>query len=635
MRQPLRRWEWAAIAAITAGAAVLRLVAISRVSPDPFYDAAVRSMSLSFHNFFLGAYEPSATVSIDKPPIDLWFQVASVKLFGFSSTALKLPEVLGGVVAVPLLFAAVRRMWSGTAGIAAALALAVMPIEVITSRSDTMDAVMMALLVLALLLLVRAVETDGIGWLIAAAVALGVAFNVKLLESLVAVPGLALFAYLGLAGPHRRRLPRLALAGAVYVAVSLSWLTATLLVPAHERPFAIGSTNGSAWNAAFVFNGTDRLRNVSPEPNFTVYIPGHHYPEATQAQRDAIPIVPPSATRLLARIGPLSGQRLGLELLIGLLLGVPALVFGAIGRDERGTLAADSEAAASTLRMRRATAGGIGLWTLTGIVLFSHQSRLHPRYVESFTPAVAALLGIGIAWVAVPRGRARLVALAVAAAATVFYSQRLLYGYPAPWWIALLAAIGALACALLGRAWAGRDRTDAEAAGGRSRQRCAFAACAGVTMLMLVAVLAVPLRADVTAIHEHTTSAGYVGAIPPGEQRLISAYTRAHQGSARFQLAAESATGVASLIVKDARPVLMLTSYEARVLTDVAKLKALIAAGKVRYAFLNSTCGRHFNPKSPACSPPAVWVAAHATDVSAAAGLSRRGVLWKLPGAAA
>jgi len=79
----------------------------------------------------------------------------------------------------------------------------------------------------------------------------------------------------------------------------------------------------------------------------------------------------------------------------------------------------------------------------------------------------------------------------------------------------------------------------------------------------------------------------------------------------------------------------MLTSYEARVLTDISELQRLIAAGEVRYAFLNSTCGRHFNPKSPACSAPARWVAAHGIDVSAQAGLSRSRVLWRLPGARA
>ena len=37
-------------------------------------------MGVSWHNFFFGAYEPGGSVSIDKPPVDLWLQVASVKL---------------------------------------------------------------------------------------------------------------------------------------------------------------------------------------------------------------------------------------------------------------------------------------------------------------------------------------------------------------------------------------------------------------------------------------------------------------------------------------------------------------------------------------------------------------------------
>ncbi len=131
-------------------------------------------------------------------------------------------------------------------------------------------------------------------------------------------------------------------ASAVYVAVALAWLTATLLFPAHDRPYAIGSSNGSAWNAAFVFNGTDRLGGKSPEPQQTVYQPGHHYPVATQSERDHIPIVPPSPTRLLARIGPLSGERLGLELLIALLLGIPALICGVLADRRTAGLTGES-----------------------------------------------------------------------------------------------------------------------------------------------------------------------------------------------------------------------------------------------------------------------------------------------------
>jgi 4-amino-4-deoxy-L-arabinose transferase-like glycosyltransferase len=616
------RYQWAAVGLITILAALLRLLYIGKVSPDPFYDAAVRSMTLSWHNFFFGAFEPGGSVSIDKPPVDLWLQVASVKLFGFTSTSLKLPEVLAGIAAVPLLFEVVRRIWSAPAGLAAALALTLLPVDVITSRSDTMDGVMMVLIVLALLFGVRAAETGRNRWLLAAAAALGVAFDVKLLESLVAVPALAVFAYMALPGPRSQRLARLAAAGAVYVVVALSWLTATQLAPAHDRPFAIGSTNGSAWNAAFVFNGTDRLGGKSQEPQFTVYQPGHHYPTRTQSERDHIPIVPPSPTRLLSTIGPLSGERLGLELLVALLLGTPALIWAwRRPEPENPESWEDEEVLAKRKRLCRAGAAALGVWMLAGIALFSTMSRLHPRYVEAFTPAVAAMLGIGVAWAVIPRGRARLVALLGVLAITVYYAERLLYGTTGAWWIALLGALGAATFALLARL--------------RSLEADLRAVLAptGALVLTLIAVLAIPLSADVTAIDNHVTDAGYVGALPTGVQRPVSAYLRAHQGSARYEVAALSATGIGSLIVQDARPVLVLTSYGSRVFTSVARLKRLIAEGQVRYAFLTSRCGRHGSSLNPACSAPAKWVRTHATDVSSQAGLSDSGLLWLLPGA--
>jgi 4-amino-4-deoxy-L-arabinose transferase-like glycosyltransferase len=624
----MRQWEWAAVAAITVAAAVLRLLYIGRVSPDPFYDAAVRSMGLSWHNFFFGAFEPGGSVSIDKPPVDLWLQVISVKLFGFSSSTLKLPEVFAGVVSVPLLYAAVRRMWSPTAALASALALAVLPVEVITARSDTMDAVMMALLVLALLLLVRASDKGSSAWLLAAAAVLGVAFDVKLLETLVALPGLLVFAYLGMPGARRRRLLQLSAAGLVYVVVALSWLTATLVAPAHDRPYAIGSTNGSAWNAAFVFNGTDRIRGKATEPQ-TLYQPGHHYPQATQSQRDRIPIVPPSPTRLLARIGPLSGERLGLELLVALLLGIPALLWGSRrgARVEPDDRAGDADSAypqaerETRERVRRAAAVGLGVWMFTGILLFSYMSRLHPRYTEGFTPAVAAMLGIGAAWAASPRGRARAVILAGTLLIVVVYAERLLYGVPGVWWVTLVAALGAIACAGLARLET------------VPRTLRSWLAPGGVLALTLTAVLAIPLKADFTAIDTGVTDAGYVGALPSEEQRLVSAYLRAHQGSARYEVAALTATGIGSLIVQDARPVLVLTTYGARVFTPVPKLMRLIAEGQVRYAFLTSHCGRRASSQNAGCSAPAEWVRAHGTDVSRKAGLEKDKLLWLLPGA--
>jgi 4-amino-4-deoxy-L-arabinose transferase-like glycosyltransferase len=628
VRRPGRGGEWTIVAAITAGAAALRLIHIGQVPPDPFYDAAVRSMTLSWHNFFFGAYEPGGSVSIDKPPIDLWLQVISVKLLGFSSTTLKLPEAFAGTASVPLLYAVVRRIWSAPAGIAAAAAIAVLPIEVITARSDTMDAVMMLMLVLALFAVVRAAETGRSAWLIATAAALGIAFNVKLLESLVALPGIALFAYLAMAGTRLRRVVRLALPGVVYVVVALSWLTATLAFPAHDRPYAIGSTNGSAWNAAFVFNGTDRLGGKTAELGATEYEPSHRYPVATQEERDHIPIGPPSPTRLLTTVGPLSGERLGMEILVGLLLGIPALLWGLRGEAEppdSETPDATEEQLRERRRMRRASAAALSVWMLVGIVLFSHQIRLHPRYVEGFTPAVAAMMGIGVAWAASPGGprklsRLRLGALLVTLALVVYYSERLVYGYPVEWWISLLAALGAATCALLARS----PRLPISAR--------RWLAPGGVIVLTLIAALVVPLKADQTAIVDRISDAGLVGQLPGSQQHPLSAYLRAHQGGAYYELAAESATAVGSLIVQDARPVLMLTSYDGRVLTTVAKLEQLIAQGKVRYAFLNTFCAGADQSVNPACSAPARWVRARGTDVSLEAGLSQGGLLYRLPG---
>jgi hypothetical protein len=143
------------------------------------------------------------------------------------------------------------------------------------------------------------------------------------------------------------------------------------------------------------------------------------------------------------------------------------------------------------------------------------------------------------------------------------------------------------------------------------------------------------VSADVTSIDNGVTDAGYVGALPSEEQRLVSAYLRAHQGGARYEVVAESATQIGSLIVQDARPVIVLTTYGARVFTPVAKLERLIAQGQVRYAFLNSLCGRHSSSLNAACSAPARWVRAHGKDVSRQAGLGQDKLLWLLPGAAA
>src|SRR5262249_32026554 len=74
-----------------------------------FYSAGVRSMRPSLHNFVFVSSAPGGRTRIDKPPLGLWLQAASAKLFGFSPLSLLLPEAIAGVLTVALLYLLLTR----------------------------------------------------------------------------------------------------------------------------------------------------------------------------------------------------------------------------------------------------------------------------------------------------------------------------------------------------------------------------------------------------------------------------------------------------------------------------------------------------------------------------------------------
>ena len=360
------RWAlWLTLSLILVLAAALRLWKINDVTGNVFYDAAVRSMGSSWHDFFFGALEPSGTVSIDKPPVDLWLQVAATRVLGFDLVGLHLPEALGGVAACGLLFGALRRPFGLTAALPAALALAVLPVSVLTARSDTMDSVLAALEVAALWLSWRALQSGRMRWSMLSAAVMGLAFNVKLAEMLVALPALALL-WLWAAAPGTRL--RVALATSVmFLVVALSWTAIASLTPTGQRPFPIGSANGSIWHVTLVYNGLDRL-----------------------ASRGATGTVEGGSGPLrLLRAGPTQYWTLiGVALLATSLLGLSALA---------ALLAQGREHLRSSLRGPSGRlAVGIVMWYLTGLVAFSAMERLQVRYLEAFTPAICAVFGLSL-----------------------------------------------------------------------------------------------------------------------------------------------------------------------------------------------------------------------------------------------
>jgi hypothetical protein len=247
------------------------------------------------------------------------------------------------------------------------------------------------------------------------------------------------------------------------------------------------------------------------------------------------------------------------------------------------------------------------VWLGVGVVLFSLMNRLHPRYVEAFDPAVAAAAGIGIVW-ASGAGRSRRVVLTLALTALAAYAWYLEGGPGAVVWVTAAAAALAAVVALLPGV----------------RQRPV------VIALALVAALSLPVTVAVALVRGHASDAGIAGYMRPHELSRLSAYLLAHRHGARYEVAVASATQAGSLIVHDAQPVLVMTSYDGRPIVSVAALRRLVSRGAVRYALLGARCHPGDTRTLAQCSAPALWARAHGADVSRSAGLGRHALLWRL-----
>src|SRR5438445_10464804 len=244
--QPPARWVHRAQGAILCLAVALRLWRLDQNGyGNEYYTAAVRSMTTSWHNFLYNAFDPAGFISVDKPPVALWIQVASVKLFGFHALSVLIPQALEGVAAVALLYHLIERRFRPVAGLLAALFLALTPVSVAIDRSSNTDSCLVLVLLLAAWALAHAVENGSwpLLWLAKALVRL--AFNVKMLAAFVVLPTFALVYFVGAPLGWWRRIGHLAVAGVVLAAVSLSWVLAYDLTPPERRPYAGTSDKNS------------------------------------------------------------------------------------------------------------------------------------------------------------------------------------------------------------------------------------------------------------------------------------------------------------------------------------------------------------------------------------------------------
>ena len=226
---------------------------------NSFYAAAVQAGTKSWKAFLFGSLDSSNFITVDKPPASLWVMALSGRIFGFSSWSMLVPQALEGVLAVALLFGAIRRWFGAGAGLLAGALLAITPVAALMFRFNNPDALLVCLLVASAYCLTRALERAHSGWVIAAGSLIGLAFLTKMMQAFLILPAFGAVYLLAAPTELRRRLWQL-LAGALAIVVTGGWWVALVaLWPAGSRPFVNGSPDNNIFNLITGYNGLERI----------------------------------------------------------------------------------------------------------------------------------------------------------------------------------------------------------------------------------------------------------------------------------------------------------------------------------------------------------------------------------------
>jgi 4-amino-4-deoxy-L-arabinose transferase-like glycosyltransferase len=608
---------------LTLVAAVAVLARTWQLSQNDFgrqyYAAGVRSMLDSWHNFLFNAFDPAGFVSIDKPPVAIWLQVASAKLLGFGTLSILLTQVMAGLAAVLIIYALVRKYWGGTAGAIAALSLALSPVNVAVDRSNNTESCLILVLLAAVWLGMRAAETGRLAMLCAAMAAIGIGFNVKMGAALVLAPVLALTFSLARPGApvtwHKAtwHLGRQAIAGIVLVAVSLSWAIFFDLTPARDRPYAGSTRHNSMLELALVHNGAARFLAMStPAGNPAISSPaasGATAPATTAVRQPVMTDDSPTGPLRLFR------PRAAAQFAWLLPLALAGLVLAWL--DARSPGAPVS---------RRISAG---VWTgwlvLYWIVLSFAGGLIHTYYVAVLGPPLAVFSGIAVAglWSRLKAGKSGRIYLPLIIVATASWQ---IYLCMAPSegigsdWLSLtwLTSIGiAVICAVVLYALPQQGSSFAKL--------LAVASIGALLVPPILAAASVILRrpniaapvANMTALlapSDTERQALRTSRLDAGRQKLIS-YLTANREAANFLVAVPNANVAAPLIISTGLPVMAIGGYlgDDPILT-ASDIEKLASDRQLRFVMLG---GFTLAPakQAAALDPIARWVRANGHPV--------------------
>ncbi|MFB7437794.1 ArnT family glycosyltransferase [Streptomyces mirabilis] len=646
------RWTRPALWAILLAATALYAWNITSISGNSFYNAAVYSGTKSWKAFFFGALDSGSFITVDKPPFALWVMGLSARAFGFGTWQLALPMVAVGTGSVALLHRMVKRDFGPVAATVAASALALTPITVAINRDTNPDPILVFLMLLGAAGLLKAVRTGRLMPLVWSAVAIGFAFNTKMMQAYVVLPAFFLVYLWAAHGSLGRRIRHLAVATVALVVSSAWWMVVVDLIPVSSRPYIGGSTDNTVWDLVIGYNGFGRIFGASSSVG--------------------------SAGNGASFGGSAGVHRLFNEIMGGQIswlipFATIALIAGLILRGR-----------APRTDARRAALMLWGGWFVLHYLTFAlAEGTFHPYYVTAMAPGIAALAGAG--------------------GVTLYRAFR--EGSAAKWsWVlpAAVAASAAWAIVLLQRvSGSGTRYTVAEIVVGVAGTVAVLGLLAGrftrregligfAALAAVVALLAGPAAYSVSAATSATngtnptagpSTGGGMGGMgggpggasgssrtsgtggrsmgaPPsdggsapsgtdtrpsgsetedrgtgsdrtgggqagggqmggGGTQVSSAmitYLKKHQDGATWLLAVATDQTASSIILESGQPVISMGGWSGsdNAMT-LAKLKSLVKSGKLHYIIVNSDGGQGTN------SEIATWVKAHGTAVKSSA----------------
>ena len=572
---------------------------------NSYYAVAAQAASTNWTAWLFGSLDAANFVSVDKPPISMMIMGLFGRIFGFSSWSMLLPHALAGIATVALVYLTVKRWYGARAGLIAGIVMAMTPAAALMFRFNNPDSFLTLFLTASAYAFLRSFEGKRpVLWLSIAGLFTGLAFNTKMLQGLLLLPIMTII-YISFAPPKLvTRLWHLGVAGVVTAILTFWWSVLAWLTPAVNRPW-VGSTNdNNIWSLIFGYNGFGRLFGHGGGP-------GGGAPGGGGAANMAqIGTQAAQLTQMASPTGMVGG--LGADGCGGEPAGVG---FGG----ETGLLRIFNESFGPNIawlipvaliggglviwllrRAPRRNKERVGVllwlgWLLMHVVIFSMTSgTIHPYYVVSMAPAVAALVGIGVPYIWQAYTRRTKVAwiLPLSIALTTILSIIMLgYSNYWPWlmWLAMIAGGVATILTLLPLSQTKRLKQI-------------------ILGLAITAGMAAPIVFSVSTVA--TAHSGSIPTAGPGasamsntnnelaraESTLVSFLLENRHGTT-WLAAVNSANESAPIQLSSGQPVMAIGGFNGSDSTlTLSQFKQLVKQGKVRYYVVNSRQGKSGGP---------------------------------------